>query len=84
MNQSSRRHSTNPTGSMSPSPQLAPPGSSTYNSHTLHVGDGTWDAGRDDFLLPPLVGVNFATMRYNGERADFQMCDDTDGIGRNG
>ncbi|KAJ9614029.1 hypothetical protein H2200_002165 [Cladophialophora chaetospira] len=51
---------------MSLSPQLAPPGSSTYDSTTMHVGDGTWDAGRDDFLLPPLVGVNFATMRYNG------------------
>ncbi|EXJ61225.1 uncharacterized protein A1O5_12017 [Cladophialophora psammophila CBS 110553] len=51
---------------MSPSPQLSPPGSSTYDSNTLHVGDGTWDAGRDDFLLPNLVGLNFATMRYNG------------------
>ncbi|RMZ90342.1 hypothetical protein DV736_g2436, partial [Chaetothyriales sp. CBS 134916] len=51
---------------MSPSPQLAPPGSSTYNSRTMHVGDGTWDAGRDTFLLPNLVGLNFATMRYNG------------------
>lgn len=47
--------------------QLAPPGSSTYNSDTMHVGDGTWDAGRDDFLLPNLVGFNFATMRYNGK-----------------
>ncbi|KIW58902.1 hypothetical protein PV05_03395 [Exophiala xenobiotica] len=51
---------------MSPSPQLAPPGSSSYDSDTMHVGDGTWDAGRDDFLLPNLVGFNFATMRYNG------------------
>ncbi|KAK5420011.1 hypothetical protein LTR06_001481 [Exophiala xenobiotica] len=51
---------------MSPSPQLAPPGSSSYDSSTMHVGDGTWDAGRDDFLLPNLVGFNFATMRYNG------------------
>lgn len=47
--------------------QLAPPGSSTYNSDTMRVGDGTWDAGRDDFLLPNLVGFNFATMRYNGK-----------------
>ncbi|KAI9893543.1 MAG: hypothetical protein M1814_006339 [Vezdaea aestivalis] len=47
-------------------PQLAPPGSSTYVSNTLHVGDGTWDQGRDTFLLPNLVGLNFATMRYNG------------------
>jgi hypothetical protein len=52
---------------MSPSPQLAPPGSSSYTSDTMHVGDGTWDAGRDDFLLPNLVGLNFATMRYNGK-----------------
>lgn len=52
---------------MSPSPQLAPPGSSHYDSSTLHVGDGTWDAGRDTFLLPNLVGLNFATMRYNGK-----------------
>ncbi|KAK5958183.1 hypothetical protein OHC33_000024 [Knufia fluminis] len=51
---------------MSPSPQLAPPGSSTYNSDTMTVGDGTWDAGRETFLLPNLVGFNFATMRYNG------------------
>ena len=46
--------------------QLAPPGSSTYNSNTMHVGDGTWDNGRDSFLLPNLQGLNFATMRYNG------------------
>jgi hypothetical protein len=45
---------------------LAAPGSSTYNSDTLHVGDGTWDSTRDDFLLPNLVGLNFETMRYNG------------------
>ncbi|KAI9931570.1 hypothetical protein ASPWEDRAFT_169585 [Aspergillus wentii DTO 134E9] len=42
------------------------PGSSTYASDTLHVGDGTWDKGRDTFLLPNLMGVNFATMQYNG------------------
>ncbi|KAF9883491.1 hypothetical protein FE257_003405 [Aspergillus nanangensis] len=45
---------------------LSPPGSSTYASDTLHVGDGTWDSGRDTFLLPNLVGINFETMRYNG------------------
>lgn len=45
---------------------LSPPGSSTYASDTLHVGDGTWDSGRDTFLLPNLMGVNFDTMRYNG------------------
>ncbi|OJD11960.1 hypothetical protein AJ78_07379 [Emergomyces pasteurianus Ep9510] len=51
---------------MSPSPQLAPPGSSTYSSNTLHVGDGTWDSQRNTFLLPNLMGLNFETMRYNG------------------
>ncbi|RFU24872.1 hypothetical protein B7463_g11466, partial [Scytalidium lignicola] len=45
---------------------LAPPGSSTYSSNTMTVGDGTWDSTRNDFLLPNLVGLNFATMRYNG------------------
>ncbi|KAJ6005244.1 hypothetical protein N7451_003188 [Penicillium sp. IBT 35674x] len=45
---------------------LAAPGSSTYSSNTLHVGDGTWDSERDTFLLPNLMGVNFETMRYNG------------------
>lgn len=52
---------------MSPSPQLAPPGSSSYDSDTMHVGDGTWDASRNDFLLPNLQGLNFDTMRYNGK-----------------
>lgn len=33
----------------------------------MHVGDGTWDASRDDFLLPNIQGLNFDTMRYNGE-----------------
>lgn len=47
-------------------PGLSPPGSSTYASNTLHVGDGTWDSQRDTFLLPNLMGVNFETMRYNG------------------
>lgn len=51
---------------MSPSPQLAPAGSSTYTSDTMYVGDGTWDTDRNTFLLPNLVGLNFATMRYNG------------------
>lgn len=45
---------------------LSPAGSSSYSSSTLHVGDGTWSSDRDTFLLPPLEGVNFATMRYNG------------------
>ncbi|MCJ1354561.1 MAG: hypothetical protein MMC33_004550 [Icmadophila ericetorum] len=45
---------------------LTPPGSSTYSSSTMYVGDGTWDSNRNTFLLPNLVGLNFATMRYNG------------------
>jgi hypothetical protein len=52
---------------MSNNPQLSPAGSSTYDSNTLHVGDGTWDSQRDDFLLPNLMGYNFATMQYNGQ-----------------
>lgn len=51
---------------MSPSPDLAPPGSSTYSSNLMTVGDGTWDTERNTFLLPNLVGLNFAEMRYNG------------------
>ena len=51
-----------------PTPSLAAPGSSIYDSNTvgLHVGDGTWDSSRDDFLLPNLVGFPFWVMRYNG------------------
>lgn len=45
---------------------LAPAGSSTYKSSTMYVGDGTWDATKNDFLLPNLVGLNYNTMRYNG------------------
>ncbi|PVH84778.1 hypothetical protein DL98DRAFT_651511 [Cadophora sp. DSE1049] len=45
---------------------LSPPGSSSYSSNTMYVGDGTWDSTRNDFLLPNLVGLNFETMRYNG------------------
>ena len=48
------------------SPGLAPPGSSSYSSNTLNVGDGTWDSQRNTFLLPNLVGLNYKTMRYNG------------------
>ncbi|KAH8768518.1 hypothetical protein BGZ57DRAFT_929799 [Hyaloscypha finlandica] len=51
---------------MAPQDNLSPPGSSTYSSNTMYVGDGTWDATRNDFLLPNLVGLNFETMRYNG------------------
>lgn len=52
---------------MSSPPGMAPAGSSTYTSNTMVVGDGTWDTTRNTFLLPNLVGLNFATMRYNGE-----------------
>ena len=48
------------------SPPLAPAGSSSYNSDTMTVGDGTWDRSKNTFLLPNLVGLNFDTMRYNG------------------
>jgi hypothetical protein len=46
---------------------LSPAGSSTYSSNTMYVGDGTWDSTKNTFLLPNLVGLNFATMQYNGE-----------------
>lgn len=48
-------------------PRFSPPGSSTYDSDTLYVGDGTWDTERNAFLLPNLEGLNFDTMRYNGK-----------------
>ncbi|KAF8851987.1 hypothetical protein BDZ45DRAFT_807841 [Acephala macrosclerotiorum] len=51
---------------MAPLDNLSPAGSSTYSSNTMYVGDGTWDASRNDFLLPNLMGLNFETMRYNG------------------
>ncbi|KAI1374669.1 hypothetical protein F4677DRAFT_163917 [Hypoxylon crocopeplum] len=45
---------------------LSAPGSATYESDTLVVGDGTWDFTKNTFLLPNLVGLNFDTMQYNG------------------
>ncbi|KAF2399703.1 hypothetical protein EJ06DRAFT_543658 [Trichodelitschia bisporula] len=45
---------------------LPPPGSSSYSSNTMNVGDGTWDSQRQTFLLPNLMGLNFKTMQYNG------------------
>ncbi|KAL2164224.1 hypothetical protein VTH06DRAFT_3440 [Thermothelomyces fergusii] len=51
---------------MAPADTLSPPGSSSYSSDTLTVGDGTWDFTKNTFLLPNLVGLNFETMRYNG------------------
>jgi hypothetical protein len=51
---------------MAPADSLSPPGSSSYSSDTLTVGDGTWDFTKNTFLLPNLVGLNYETMRYNG------------------
>ncbi|TPX12138.1 uncharacterized protein E0L32_007253 [Thyridium curvatum] len=51
---------------MAPADTMAPPGSSSYSSDTMSVGDGTWDFTKNTFLLPNLVGMNFDTMRYNG------------------
>jgi hypothetical protein len=53
---------------MAPADNLSPPGSSSYSSDTLTVGDGTWDFTKNTFLLPNLVGLNYETMRYNGMR----------------
>jgi hypothetical protein len=47
---------------------LSDPGTSVYSSGSMNVGDGTWDSQRNTFLLPPLVGPNFDTMRLNGTR----------------
>lgn len=52
---------------------LSDPGSSVYSSDSLYVGDGTWDSQRNTFLLPNLMGVNFDTMRYNGELCRVQV-----------
>ena len=57
---------------MSPSPQLTAPGSSSYTSPNMVVGDGTWDTTSNTFLLPNLEGLNFATMQYNGMGHRFQ------------
>ncbi|KAK4218111.1 hypothetical protein QBC37DRAFT_369355 [Rhypophila decipiens] len=51
---------------MAPADNLSPPGSSSYSSNTMSVGDGTWDFTKNSFLLPNLVGLNFETMQYNG------------------
>ncbi|KAI8963510.1 hypothetical protein F5Y11DRAFT_319464 [Daldinia sp. FL1419] len=45
---------------------LSAPGSATYASDTMVVGDGTWDFTKNTFLLPNLAGLNFETMRFNG------------------
>ncbi|KAI1148679.1 hypothetical protein F4825DRAFT_433278, partial [Nemania diffusa] len=51
---------------MAPAEGLSAPGSATYSSDTMTVGDGTWDFTKNTFLLPNLVGLNFETMQYNG------------------
>ncbi|KAL1311164.1 hypothetical protein AAFC00_001363 [Neodothiora populina] len=48
------------------SDSTTPAGSSTYDSSTMYVGDGTWISSENTFLLPNLQGLNFATMQYNG------------------
>ncbi|KAL1895560.1 hypothetical protein Cpir12675_003199 [Ceratocystis pirilliformis] len=45
---------------------LSSPGTVSYDSDTMSVGDGTWDFSKNSFLLPNLQGLNFETMRYNG------------------
>lgn len=52
---------------MAPLNDMSAPGTASYNSDTMEVGDGTWDFTKNDFLLPNLVGLNFETMQYNGE-----------------
>ncbi|KUI60514.1 hypothetical protein VP1G_07756 [Cytospora mali] len=50
---------------MAPLDEMSQPGTASYDSDTMTVGDGTWDFTKNDFLLPNLVGLNFETMRYN-------------------
>lgn len=52
---------------MAPLNDMSAPGTASYESDTMEVGDGTWDFTKNDFLLPNLVGLNFETMQYNGE-----------------
>ncbi|KAL9596959.1 MAG: hypothetical protein Q9219_005470 [cf. Caloplaca sp. 3 TL-2023] len=42
----------------------------------MSVGDGTWDTTRNTFLLPNLMGFNFATMRYNDDKYGGMDYDD--------
>ncbi|KAH8752593.1 hypothetical protein F5883DRAFT_433150 [Diaporthe sp. PMI_573] len=51
---------------MAPLNDMSAPGTASYSSDTMEVGDGTWDFTKNDFLLPNLVGLNFETMQYNG------------------
>ena len=52
---------------MAPAEGLSAPGTATYDSDTMTVGDGTWDFTKNTFLLPNLVGLNFETTQYNGK-----------------
>ncbi|KAI1110755.1 hypothetical protein F5Y14DRAFT_342219 [Nemania sp. NC0429] len=51
---------------MAPAEGLSAPGSASYTSNSMTVGDGTWDFTKNTFLLPNLMGLDFETMRYNG------------------
>lgn len=51
---------------MAPLDDMSAPGTATYDSDTMVVGDGTWDFTKNDFLLPNLVGLNLETTQYNG------------------
>lgn len=51
---------------MAPLDDMSTPGTATYDSDTMIVGDGTWDFTKNDFLLPNLVGLNLETTQYNG------------------
>ncbi|KAJ4416409.1 hypothetical protein N0V82_006751 [Gnomoniopsis sp. IMI 355080] len=51
---------------MAPLDDMSAPGTATYDSDTMTVGDGTWDFSKNDFLLPNLVGLNLETTQYNG------------------
>lgn len=59
---------------MAPLNDMSAPGTASYESDTMEVGDGTWDFTKNDFLLPNLVGLNFETMQYNGEYPKCQGC----------
>lgn len=51
---------------MAPLDDMSAPGTATYSSDTMVVGDGTWDFTKNNLLLPNLQGLNLATTQYNG------------------
>lgn len=51
---------------MAPLDDMSAPGTATYDSSTMVVGDGTWDFTKNNLLLPNLMGLNLATTQYNG------------------